>query len=83
MRETRTKLSPPELAGRWGISVDKVLAWIRRGELRAINIALSATGRPRWRIDLQDVREFEHRRAATPPAPARQRRRAQEVVEYF
>lgn len=33
----RTKLSPPELAKRWGIDPAKVIAWIHSGELRAIN----------------------------------------------
>ncbi len=35
----RTKLTPPEVAKAWGISPEKVLAWIRSGELRAVNVA--------------------------------------------
>jgi excisionase family DNA binding protein len=60
----RTKLTPPELARRWGVSSDKVRAWIESGELRAINLATRPSGRPRYRIDLADVLAFEQRREA-------------------
>ena len=30
----KTKLTPPELAKQWGIDVQKVLYWIKAGELR-------------------------------------------------
>src|SRR5208337_3981837 len=33
----RTKLTPPQLALLWGIGVDKVVAWVHSGELRAID----------------------------------------------
>jgi hypothetical protein len=72
----RTKFTPPEVAARWGITADKVLAWIRSGELRAINAATSTSGvRPRWLIDLADLEAFEKRRAACPVQPAARRRR--------
>ena len=31
----KTKLTPPELAKQWGIDVQKVLHWVKSGELRA------------------------------------------------
>ncbi len=34
MIATRTKISPPDLAARWGIDAHKILSWIRSGELR-------------------------------------------------
>ena len=43
-------ISPREYAKRHGISPDKVLTWIRSGELRALNLATNADGRPRLRI---------------------------------
>jgi hypothetical protein len=81
----RLKLSPPTLARRWGVSPDKVIGWIRTGQLRAINAAASPTGRPRWLIDEADVKLFEQQRTAQPRhAPAPRRRKATTgVIEFF
>src|SRR5947209_4444585 len=70
----RAMLTPPQLAERWGVSPEKVVAFIRRGELRAVNVALRLGGRPRWRIDPADVERFEAARAAV-PTPRSPRRR--------
>jgi hypothetical protein len=68
----RVVLSPPQLARRWGVGIEKILTLIVRGELPgAFNCALS-TGpgkRARWKIPLKTVEEFERRRAAVPNAP--------------
>lgn len=79
------KITPPTLARRWGISPDKVLGFIRAGELRAIDVSTHAgTGRPRFRIDEADILIFENRRSATPtPKPVRRRRKDPAVIEYF
>jgi hypothetical protein len=58
------KFTPPQLARIYGVSPDKVLVWIRSGELRAINVASKPDGRPRYLIDESDISEFEKRRAA-------------------
>jgi excisionase family DNA binding protein len=77
-------LTPPEVARRYGVSAEKVVAWIRTGELRAINLALRRSGRPRWRIDHADLLAFESRRAAVPSPPtSRRRRKSPDVIEYF
>jgi hypothetical protein len=63
----RTVLSPPGLARRWGVSVDKILALIARGQLPgAFNSALEIGPgkRPRWKIPFTTVEEFENKRAA-------------------
>jgi excisionase family DNA binding protein len=79
----RKKLTPPELAALWGISPEKVLAWIRAGELRAVNVATRRNGRPRFLIDESDLAEFERARAATPvPTPRRRRRQAADYVRF-
>jgi excisionase family DNA binding protein len=79
----RRTLTPPEAARQIGVSADKILAWIKAGELRAWNSALRAGGRPRWRIDVADLAAFEASRAAT-AAPVRVRKRpAVGVTEYF
>jgi hypothetical protein len=81
----KTKLTPPELARLWGISPDKVLTWIRRKELRAINVATGQNGRPRYLIDIEDVRAFESRRAVAAPVESRPRakRTSPDVIEFF
>jgi excisionase family DNA binding protein len=81
----RTKLTPPEVAARYGVSPDKVLAWIRAGELRAVNIATRPTGKPRWLIDEADLAAFERRRTAqvVPVVTPRRRRRDTDVIPYF
>ena len=60
----RIKFTPPEVAEMWGVSVEKVLTWIRNGELRAVNAATKKDGeRPRYLIDLEDINDFERSRA--------------------
>lgn len=73
---------PRALAKRWSVCVDKVLNFIRSGELRAFNVAAKNSKRPRYRIPLESVRQFEEqtRAAAVPeapaaPAPTRRRKR--------
>ena len=56
--------------------------WIVRGKLRAVNV--SNGDRPRWRIPIDAIKEFESRRSAvTPSKPARRRRRRPEAVIQF
>lgn len=81
----RTKLTPPEVARQWGVSIDKVLTWIRSGELRAVNLATRLSGRPRYRIDINDLRDFEQRRSVIPPSPPHRTRRKlpADIIEFF
>ena len=81
-----TKITPPELAKRWGIDPAKVLTWIRAGELRAIDASTRPGGRPRYLIDERDVAAFEERRAvcSSPrPAARKDRRQTAGVTEFF
>jgi hypothetical protein len=74
------------LAARYGVSPDKVLAWIRSGELRAINVSARRGGRPRYLIDVADLAAFENAREAARSEPVRQRPRrkpVEGVIEYF
>lgn len=80
---TRTKISPPELAARWGIDAHKVLSWIRSGEFRAIDVSTRRGSRPRFLIDLSDIAVFEQRRVVQPPTPRRRRRQPAGMIEYF
>ena len=48
---SRRYLTPRDIASDLGCNLSKVLAWIKAGELRAVNIAVRADSRkPRWRI---------------------------------
>ena len=84
MNTSRTKLSPPQIARRWGVSPQKMLAWIGSGELRAINAATRLGGRPRFLIDVADLAAFEERRAVVAtPAAVRRRRRDIGITKFF
>ena len=80
-RGTADCFRPRDLALRWGVCVDKVLNFIRSGELRAFNVAAKNSKRPRYRIPLESVRQFEEqtRAAAVPEAPAAPARRRKRV----
>lgn len=66
----RTYLTPAEIARAMGVNQGKVVAWIRAGELRGINIAANTDTRPKFRVKPEDLAAFEDRRAAASVAPA-------------
>jgi predicted site-specific integrase-resolvase len=74
----RTTITAKQYAQQLGVSENKVLAWIRTGQLRALNVASNVKNRPRWKITADARREFEESRTAKPsePATATLRRRA-------
>ncbi len=76
-------LTPPEVAARYRVKPDKVLGWIRTGQLRAVNV--SDSRRPRWRIAPADLEAFEEKRTATvrAPVPARQPRKSLVGIKEF
>lgn len=75
MVESAHYVTPPALARQYGIKPEKVIVWIRRGELRAVNVAERVGGRPRWRISAEAIEEFERRRSAVRPAKTHRRRK--------
>jgi hypothetical protein len=73
-----------EVARRLRVSKNKVLTWIRRGELVAVNTATVLCGKPRWVITPDALAAFEKRRAGgPPPEPPARRRRQPAVKDYF
>jgi transposase len=77
-------LSPPAIAKRYGVDPHKVLSWIKRGELHAIDVAGQTGGRPRYRISQEAIAQFEARRSAEPsPKITRVRRQRDQLVEEF
>ena len=81
----RTVVSPPKLAKRWGIDPEKVLGWVRSGELKAFDASAVQGGRPRYLIDEADIADFVRRRtvSATPKSVIRRPRRPTGATEYF
>ena len=74
MTQDPTYLSPPKLARRWGKKPQAVLALIKSGELRALDLRAAGAKVPRWRISPEALAEFEAKRSNTPtvaPTPTR------------
>ena len=77
-------LSPPEIAKRYGVDPHKIIQWIRRGELIAIDVSSTPGGRPRYRISPADLAIFEATRTAGPtPKAIRRRRKDPSVTKFF
>ena len=78
-------LTPPQLAKQLGVSPDKVLTWIRKGELHATNVAAAGSSRPRHRISPEDLAEFQRTRqnVPPPPKPVRRKKKDPNVIEFF
>lgn len=80
----RSYLTPPQIAKTLGVTAEKVIGWIRRGELRASNIATNLGGRPRFIVAPADLAAFLESRRPQPPAPRQQRRRQPAgMVDYL
>ena len=47
--------TPVEVAKRHGVQRAKVWAWIKSGDLRAINVAKTSSGAPRYSILREDL----------------------------
>ncbi len=77
-------LSPADIAERYGCKVEKVLGWLRSGELRGIDVSARRGAKPRWKINPADLAAFEAARACSKaPEPTRRRRKLENVTEYF
>ena len=80
----RDLLTVAEVAKRLSVQDEVVLAHIRSGRLRAINVGLGSR-RPRWRIAQEALEEFLGARTTSPVQPAKPRRtrRPSQVIEFF
>jgi excisionase family DNA binding protein len=71
----RPFLTSREVARLLRVSADKVLGWIHRGDLRAVNV--SNRVRPQYRVSAADLDAFLKEREVQPP-PKRSQRKSQE-----
>ena len=76
-------LTPPEIARGYGVAVGKVTAWIRAGELRALNLANSGCHRPRYSVTPEALEEFERSRQVVPAVHSVRRRRQSAGRDFF
>ena len=73
-----------DICDKFAVGEHTVLGWIRRGELKAINVSRKPTGRPKWRVTQEALQEFELARTPTPTPPrTRRRKRAGDVIEFY
>jgi hypothetical protein len=72
-----------DLAARFRVSPDKVRAWIKRGELAAVNTATSLAGRPRYLVTPEAVAAFENGPRAVQTKTMRSRSSKRRVPEVF
>ena len=80
---TPAGLTTREVARLLRVGTSKVIAWIKAGELVAINTATSLSGRPRYVVLPDAIAEFQKRRTAGPtPKPARRKKRTA-MVDYY
>ena len=85
--KTATYLTVADVAAKLGLSKpDLVLAWIHRGELSAVNVALNHGGKPRWRIDADALEQFLAARTPNAKPIMTRRRKAKStnnIIEFF
>lgn len=83
--DTLRAITPNTYARRLGVGIHKILRWIARGELRALNVASEASRKPQWAILPDAIADFERRREAQPPPQLQRKRRRNppEMIEYF
>lgn len=73
-----------DLCDRYGVNEHTVLAWIRNGELRALNVGRRlGTKKPRWRVTPEALAAFEALRTPQPPPPRTRRTRQTTFVPNF
>jgi hypothetical protein len=79
----REGYSVADLCVRWKVGPDKVLGFIRRGELVAVNVATHTSGRPQYRVTPEAVAAFESRRTSAPLPKLPRRKRKPDMKDYF
>lgn len=72
-----------EVARRFRVSTDRVRAWIRTGQLAAINTTDTRCGRPRFVILPEALVAFEKSRQVSPPIKQVKRRSRSMLVDYY
>jgi hypothetical protein len=78
-----TYLTPPQVAARLKVKADRVVLWIKSGQLRGFNVG-DGTMRPRFRVFETDLQLFlESRAASIASTPRRRQRKSGNVIKFF
>jgi hypothetical protein len=80
---TSVGLTVRDVAKRYRVSPDKVRAWIKRGELVAVNTSAVLCARPRWVVMPGALTDFERKRNGGTPAPPPRRRLRPPTIDYY
>jgi hypothetical protein len=72
-----------DLARRLRVSEDKIRSWIRIGQLEAINVASTLSGKPRYVVTPEGLAGFEQSRRIAPPAKSKRKPRRTTEVDHF
>jgi hypothetical protein len=76
-------MTPAELGRLLRVSPDRIRAWIKSGELGAIDTARHRCGRPRYVILPHHLAEWERRHAAATTLKPPRRSRQPAVHDYY
>ena len=78
-------LTPTQLAEQWLTTAETVIAHIKVGRLRAFTLSPPGSRRPRWRIPMEAISEFEERQCVSLVKQNQNRNRNSEpdVIQYF
>lgn len=71
-----TMLKVKEIARRYGVKSQVVLAWIAKGQLAAIDVKRPGAKRPSWRVEPAELQRFEEVRSNGGAVPALRRHRS-------
>lgn len=74
-------MSVSQIAERYAVKADTVLAWIRSGSLIAIDVS-TARKLPRWRITAESLARFEESRSSQPPVVVERRKPSKKDKGY-
>jgi excisionase family DNA binding protein len=73
--ESKPWLTVKQVADALRVNTDTVYGWINYGHLPAVDISTQRrAGRPRWRVNPEELAEFLKRRQSGPPQPILRRR---------
>jgi transposase len=80
--------SVSDLCEKYGVGEHTVLAWVKSGELKGVNVARKPGTRPKWRFTAEAIAQFEISResgggAATATKAKRKRQADPEVIQFY
>jgi len=78
----RRFLTPARVAEELGVKPERIIGWIRSGQLRGVNLG-DGLKKPRFRIAPADLEAFLIARTVQPPVPPVRRRRQPEEITQF